>query len=60
MPETCKNWLSLVNSCIYYACQTHEIYPVHVLPYSVDSKAPEIHWARQRLVNVVLFGIKDM
>ena len=27
-----------VNSCIYYACQTHEIY--QVLPYSLDFKAP--------------------
>ena len=34
MPETCENWLSLVNSCIYYACQTREIY--QVLLYSVD------------------------
>ena len=38
MPETCENWLGLVNSCVYYACQTCEIY--HVLPYSVDFKAP--------------------
>ena len=26
MPKTCENWLGLVNSCIYYAHQTHEIY----------------------------------
>ena len=61
MPETCENWLGLVNICIYYACQTHEIY--QVLPYSVDFKAPssfEIHPVRQYLVNVVLFGIKDL
>ena len=25
MPETCENWLGLVNSCVYSACQTHEI-----------------------------------
>ena len=31
-------WLSLVNSCIYCACQTSGIY--QVLPYSVDFKAP--------------------
>ena len=37
MPETCENWLSLVNSYIYYDHQSHEIY--HVLPYSVDFKA---------------------
>ena len=38
MSETCENWLGFVNSCIYYACQTHEIY--QVLPYSLDFKAP--------------------
>ena len=42
MPEICENWLSLVNSCIYNACQTHEIY--QVLPYSVDFKAPGALW----------------
>ena len=31
MSKTCKNWLGLVNSCIYYACQTHEIYHVLLL-----------------------------
>ena len=42
MPETCENWLGLVNSCIYYVCQTHEIY--QVVPYSVDFKAPGELW----------------
>ena len=42
MPETCENWLGFVNSCIYYARQTHKIY--HVLPYSVDFKAPGELW----------------
>ena len=28
MPETCKNWLGLVNNCIYYAHQTVKIYQV--------------------------------
>ena len=28
MPETSENWLGLVNSCVYYACQTREIYQV--------------------------------
>ena len=28
MPKTCENWLGPVNSCIYYACQTREIYQV--------------------------------
>ena len=31
MPETCEDWLGLLNICIYYAWQTHEIY--QVLPY---------------------------
>ena len=47
MPETCENWLDLLNICIYYVQQTREIY--QVLPYSVDFKAP-----------VVLYGIKDL
>ena len=42
MFETCENWLGLVNSCIYYAHQTHEIY--QALPYSADFKAPEELW----------------
>ena len=42
MPNTCENCLSLVNSCIYYARQTHGIY--QVLPYSVDFKAPREFW----------------
>ena len=25
MPETCENWLGLVNICVYYAHQTREI-----------------------------------
>ena len=39
MPKTCENWLGLVNSCVYYAHQTHDIYKV--LTYSVDFKAPK-------------------
>ena len=42
MLETCENWLSIVNRCIYHAYQTHEIY--QVLPYSVDFKAPRELW----------------
>ena len=42
MPEICENWLSLVNSCIYYSLQTCEIY--QVLPYSLDFKAPGELW----------------
>ena len=64
MPEICENWLGLVKSCIYYACQTCEIY--QVLSYSVDFKAPgelgsfKIHWVKQYHVNTVLFGIKGL
>ena len=36
------NWFRLVNSCIYYACQTNEVY--QVLPYSVDFKALRELW----------------
>ena len=28
MPETWENWPGLVNSCVYYAHQTREIYQV--------------------------------
>ena len=54
--------LCLVNSSVYYACQTSEIY--QVLPCTQwISKLPgsfEIHWVRQYLVNVVLFWNKDL
>ena len=42
MPETCENWLGLVNSCVYYAHQIREIY--QALPYSLDFKAPRELW----------------
>ena len=42
MPKTCKNLLDLVNSGIYYAQQTHEIY--QVLTYPVDFKASRELW----------------
>ena len=61
MSETCENWPSFVNSYIYYAHQTREIY--QVLPYSLDFKAPGelcFHWVRQYLVNVVMFRIDDL
>ena len=53
MVKNCENWLGLVNSCIYYARQIREINQA-LLPGSFA-----IHWLRQYLVNVVLFGIKD-
>ena len=42
MLQTCQNWLGIVNSCVYCAHHTREIY--QVLPYSVDFKAPEDLW----------------
>ena len=42
MPETNKNWLGPVNSCVYYAYHTGEIYLV--LPYSMAFKAPGELW----------------
>ena len=42
MLKTCENWLSLVNSCVNYAHQTHKIY--YVLPYTVDFKASDEFW----------------
>ena len=37
MPETCENWLGRVNSRVYYAHQSLEIYQVR--PYWVNFKA---------------------
>ena len=42
MLKTCGNWLGFVNSCVYCACQTHEI--CQVLPYSVDFKGSGELW----------------
>ena len=42
MPETCEKWPIFVNSCVYYACQTCEIYLV--MHYPVDFKAPGEIW----------------
>ena len=61
MFKTRENWLRLVNSCIYHAHQSCEIYKI--LPYSVDFKAPGELWnpmSKTALVNVVSFGIKDL
>ena len=43
--ETCENWHSLVNSWVYYARKTREIY--QVLPQGRF----EINWIRQYFVN---------
>ena len=42
IPQTCENWLGLVNSCIYYVHQTHEIF--ELLPYLLDFKASWKFW----------------
>ena len=51
MPQTCENWLGFVNSCVYYARQTREIY--HVLPYPMDAKALRELW---NLLNKIVLG----
>ena len=62
MLETCENWLGFVNSYIYYAYQTHEIY--QVLPYSVDLKAPVELWnpffnfVWKSHLSVMIFSVK--
>ena len=59
MSNTCESWLGLVNFCIYHTYQTREI--CQVQHYSVNFKVPgsfEMHWARQFLVDVVLFRKK--
>ena len=50
MPKTCEKWFGHVNSYVYCACQTHEIY--QVLPYSMEFKAPVRFW--NPLSNAVL------
>ena len=61
MPQAYENWLGLENSCDYYACQIR-LFTRYCL--SVDFKAHRelwyIHWVTRYLVNVVLFGIKDL
>ena len=42
MPETCENYLGLVNRCVKYAHQTRKI--CQVLPYSMDFEAPGELW----------------
>ena len=44
MPETCENWLGLVNRFVWYVRQTREIYQALPSSYSVDFKAPEELW----------------
>ena len=58
MSETREIWLGVVNNCINYVHQAHEIY--QVLSYSQDFKAPQELWnPLSKTVNIVLFGIKD-
>ena len=63
MPQTYANWLGLVNSCVYYAHQPHEIY--QVLSYrSVDFKDPGELWnpLSKTLLSkcIVVYGLKDL
>ena len=59
MPNICEYRFGIVNSCVYYACQTREIYSfTQGIPKPLESF--EIQWVRQYLISVVLFGIKDL
>ena len=61
MPEACEHYLDFVNTYVYYAWRTRQIY--QVLPYSVDFKAPEgaLKSTEQAILSKYnLFGIKDM
>ena len=59
MPETVKIGSVLQPGEFTKIYQTREIY--QVLTYSMDFKASgEIHWVRQYLINVVLWGIKNL
>ena len=60
MSMTCENWLGLVNSGVNYAHQTREIYQVLSYWISKLMGSFKIHWVRQYLVNVVLFGRKNL
>ena len=42
MPDNCENWLGLINTDVYYACQNRQIY--QMLPYSMDYKAPSVEY----------------
>ena len=52
MPKTRENWFGHINSCIYDACQTCEIYKL--------TETFEIHRFKQYFTNIVLFGIKEL
>ena len=60
MPETCKNWFGLVNSCVQYARQTHS----PVLLHSVDFKTPRELWNPLRNTAFIryrfVYSIKDL
>ena len=40
MPETCENWPSIVNSYVYYAYQTYEIYQVLTAYFQSSHRNP--------------------
>ena len=59
-PKTCKNCLSRVNKCVDYARKIRKITRYCLTQWiSKLSGSLEIHWVRQYLVIVVLFGIRD-
>ena len=62
MPETCKNWFGLVNSSIYYAYQTREIYQTCTASLSGFQSSGEFWTPLSKTVfaNAVLFEIKDL
>ena len=62
MPETCANWLGLVNSCVYCEYQTCEIFTKHCITQWISklSGSFEINRVKLYLANVVLFRMKDL
>ena len=60
-PETCENWLGLVNSCVYYACLIRETTRYCLIQWILKlPRSFEFHWVRRYLVNLGLFVIKDL
>ena len=63
MPVTYENWLCIVQSSVYYTCQTREINQV-VHYYSVDFKVPKELWnplSKSVLSNSnFVYSIKDL
>ena len=58
MPETCEDWLGLVNSYVYCAYQTLEINQVQTYHYAAWELGDPL--SKKVFSNVILFGIKDL